>query len=147
VKVGDVVIGTFGELHPLVKERYDLGNAPVIAGEIDLEALLPLVPDRYETEPVPGFPPVIEDIAIVMDETVTHEQVETLIRQTGGKALANVRLFDIFRSEQLGLGKKSLAFNLTYQAWDHTMDDKEAALIRQRIIKRLEQVLGAKLRS
>jgi phenylalanyl-tRNA synthetase beta chain len=47
----------------------------------------------------------------------------------------------------LGVSKKSLAFNLTYQAWDHTMDDKEAAQIRQRIIKRLEQVLGAKLRS
>jgi phenylalanyl-tRNA synthetase beta chain len=119
----------------------------VIAAEIDLEALLPLVPDRYETSPVPNFPPVIEDIAIVVDESVTHEQVESLIRQTGGKALANVRLFDIFRSEQLGAGKKSLAFNLTYQAWDHTMDDKEAAQIRQRIIKRLEQVLGAKLRS
>jgi phenylalanyl-tRNA synthetase beta chain len=147
VKVGEQVIGTFGELHPLVKERYELGTSPVIAAEIDLEALLPLVPDRYETSSVPGFPPVIEDIAILVDETVTHEQVETLIRQIGGKALANVRLFDIFRSEQLGMGKKSLAFNLTYQAWDHTMDDKEAAQIRQRIIKRLEQVLGAKLRS
>ena len=147
VKIGEQVIGTFGELHPLVKEHYDLGTSPVIAAEIDLEALLPLVPDRYETSPVPNFPPVIEDIAIVVDETITHEQVEALIRQTGGKALANVRLFDIFRSEQLGVGKKSLAFNLTYQAWDHTMDDKEAAQIRQRIIKRLEQVLGAKLRS
>ena len=147
LKVGEQVIGTFGELHPLVKERYELGNSPVIAAEIDLEVLLPLVPDRYETSPVPGFPPVIEDIAIVVDESITHEQVEALIKQTGGKALANVRLFDIFRSEQLGVGKKSLAFNLTYQAWDHTMDDKEAAQIRQRIIKRLEQVLGAKLRS
>jgi phenylalanyl-tRNA synthetase beta chain len=146
VKIGDMIIGRFGELHPLVKERFDLGNSPIIAAEIDLEALLPLVPDRYETAPVPGFPPVIEDIAIVVDETVTHEQVEALIRQTGSKALANVRLFDIFRSEQLGAGKKSLAFNLTYQAWDHTMDDKEATQIRQRIIKRLEQVLGAKLR-
>jgi phenylalanyl-tRNA synthetase beta chain len=147
VKIGEQVIGTFGELHPLVKEHYDLGTSPMIAAEIDLEALLPLVPDRYETSPVPNFPPVIEDIAIVVDETITHEQVEALIRQTGGKALANVRLFDIFRSEQLGVGKKSLAFNLTYQAWDHTMDDKEAAQIRQRIIKRLEQVLGARLRS
>lgn len=83
----------------------------------------------------------------MVDENITNEQVETLIRQTGGKALTAVRLFDIFRSEQLGDGKKSLAYNLTYQAWDHTMDDKEAAQIRQRIIKRLEQVLGAKLRS
>ena len=82
----------------------------------------------------------------MVDETVTHEQVDALIRQTGGKALAHVRLFDIFRSEPLGKGKKSMAFNLTYQAWDHTMDDKEAAQIRQRIIKRLEQGLGAKLR-
>jgi phenylalanyl-tRNA synthetase beta chain len=147
VRIGEQVIGVFGDLHPLVKERYELGTTALIAAEIDLEVLLPLIPDRYETSPVPGFPPVIEDIAIVVAESVTHEQVEALIQQTGGKALANVRLFDIFRSEQLGVGKKSLAFHLTYQAWDHTMDDQEAAQIRQRIIKRLEQVLGAKLRS
>jgi phenylalanyl-tRNA synthetase beta chain len=147
VKIDDKVIGTFGELHPLVKGRFDLGALPVLAAEIDLEILLPIIPDRYETSPVSNFPPVIEDIAIVVDEVMTHEQVETIIRQTGGKMLANVRLFDVFRSPQLGIGKKSMAFNLTYQAWDHTMDDKEAAQIRQRIVKRLEQALEAKLRS
>jgi phenylalanyl-tRNA synthetase beta chain len=147
VKSGELRIGVLGEMHPLVKGRFDLGTSPVLAAELDLELLLGLVPDRNESAPVSNFPPVIEDIAIVVDETVTNEQVEALIWQTGGKMLTSVRLFDIFRSEPLGVGKKSLAYNLTYQAWDHTMDDKEAAQIRQRIINRLEQVLGAKLRS
>lgn len=60
--------------------------------------------------------------------------------------LADLRLFDVFRGEQVGAGKKSLAYSLTYQA-DHTLDVKEAAAIRQRIIRRLGQELGAKLRS
>jgi phenylalanyl-tRNA synthetase beta chain len=70
-----------------------------------------------------------------------------VIRQAGGKLLRKVRLFDIFRGEQLGSGKKSLAYSLTYQAPDRTLTDAEAAQVRQKIIRRLEQELGAKLRS
>jgi len=73
--------------------------------------------------------------------------VEAMIRQTGGKNLVDVTLFDIFRSTQIGEGKKSLAYSLTYQSPDRTMTDQEVAQIRGRIIKRLEQELGAKLRS
>lgn len=140
-------VGVFGELHPLVKERYDFGPAPVLAGEFDLQVLLPMVPERYEINPVPAFPPVLEDIAVVVDETVPAGQVESVIRQAGGKLLAGVRLFDIFRSESIGAGKKSMAYSLKFQAPDRTLNDTEAAQVRQRIVRRLEQELGAKLRS
>ena len=66
--------------------------------------------------------------------------------QTGGKMLADARLFDVYRSEQLGEGKKSLAYALTYQAPDRTLTDKEAAKIRKKIVKRLEYEVGAELR-
>ncbi len=144
---GDVTLGVFGEIHPLVKERFDFLQSPVIAAEIDLEALLKAIPSRTTVEPVPSYPPVLEDLALTVDEVVTAGQVEALIRQTGGKNLVDIRLFDIFRSPLIGAGKKSLAYSLTYQSPDRTLTDQEVAQIRGRIIKRLEQELGAKLRS
>ncbi|NWG32808.1 MAG: phenylalanine--tRNA ligase subunit beta [Chloroflexi bacterium] len=145
VRIGDVRVGVFGELHPLVKDRYELGEAPVLLAEFDLDALR-RIPPVYGIRPVPEVPPVLEDIAVIVDETTPASKVDALIRQTGGKVLAHVRLFDVYRGEQIGAGKKSLAYSLTYQS-DRTMTDAEAAAIRKKIIKRLEQELGAKLRS
>lgn len=139
-------LGVFGELHPSVAENYDFVS-PVLAADFDLDALLALVPFGHIIRPVSEFPPILEDIAVIVDEALPADKVEALIRQTGGKMLAAVHLFDVFRSEQIGAGKKSLAYALTYQSPDGTLTDKEAAQIRTRIIKRLDQELGAKLRN
>lgn len=144
---GNITLGVFGEIHPLVKERFDFLQSPVLAAEIDLEALLKAIPTRMTVEPVPSYPPVLEDLALTVDENITAGQIEALIRQTGGKNLVDIRLFDIFRSIQIGADKKSLAYSLTYQSPERTLTDQEVAQIRGRIIKRLEQELGAKLRS
>jgi phenylalanyl-tRNA synthetase beta chain len=98
-------------------------------------------------EAVPAYPPILEDIAVIVDEEVAAERVEQCIRAGGGRTLRAVRLFDVYRGEQIGAGKKSLAYSLTYQALDRTLTDEEAAQIRNRIVRRLEQELGAKLRS
>ncbi len=140
-------LGVFGEVHPLVRQRYDLPPTPLLAGEFDLEALQALVPDRYDVQAVPAYPPVLEDLAVVVDESLPAERVATLIEQAGGKLISRIRLFDVYRGEQIGRGKKSLAYSLTYQAPDRTLTDEEVAQIRQRIVRRLEQELGAKLRS
>ncbi len=145
VKVNGKVVGAFGELHPLVKEEFEFGDAPVIVGEFDLDLLRSLNP-IYEVKQVPEIPPIFEDIAVIVDDSVTASTVEALIRQTGGKTVTDVHLFDVYRGDQVGLGKKSLAYNLTYQS-DKTMTDAEAAAIRNKIVKRLERELGAKLRS
>jgi len=139
-------VGTFGELHPLVREHYELPETPLLVATIDLKALYGLVPERYNITPVPAFPPVLEDLAIIVGEAVPAEQVAGLIRQVGGATLSSVRLFDVYRGEQIGAGKKSLAYSLSYQASDRTLTDPEVAQIRQRIVRRLEEVLGAKLR-
>ena len=146
IKINDQIVGVFGELHPRVKEKYELGDSPVLVAEFDLEALRALNP-TYGLTPVPEFPPVLEDIAVIVDESVSASRLEALIRQTGGKSVTNVRLFDVYRGDQIGAGKKSLAYSLTYQAQDKTMTDAEAAAIRNKIVKRLEQEVGAKLRS
>ncbi len=145
IKVSDKVVGVFGELHPLVKDKFDVGDAPVLAAEFDLDLLRSVSP-TYGIKPVADVPPVLEDIAVILDESVPASQVEALIRQTGGKVLTNVKLFDVYRDEKIGAGKKSLAYSLTYQS-DKTMTDADAAAIRKKIVKRLEHEVGAKLRS
>jgi phenylalanyl-tRNA synthetase beta chain len=145
VKVNGQIVGVFGELHPLAKEKYEFGDAPVIVAEFDLEKLSTLNPS-YGIKPVSEFPPMYEDIAIIVDESVAASAVEALIRQTGGKTVTDVRLFDVYRDEKIGAGKKSLAYSLTYQA-EKTLTDAEAAAIRNKIVKRLENTVGAKLRS
>jgi phenylalanyl-tRNA synthetase beta chain len=148
---GEKRLGLIGELHPQVHERYDwpasFARTPILAADMDLDELLELVPALFETVPVPEFPPVFEDLALVVPESLPAERVVELIRQTGGKVIADVRLFDIYRDEKLGAGKKSLAYRITYQAGDKTLSDKDVAGIRTRIVRRLEQELGATLRS
>jgi phenylalanyl-tRNA synthetase beta chain len=144
IRIAGQTAGVVGELHPIVKEEYELGEAPVLVAEFALDALRSA--PAYGVNPVPEFPPVLEDIAIILDESIPASRVERLIRQTGGKPLAKVRLFDIYRGEQIGAGKKSLAYRLTYQAPDKTMTDAEAAAVRNKIVQRLEQELGAALR-
>ena len=147
IRSGEIVLGIFGELHPLVKEHYDFGPAPVLAADLDLETLKTLAQPYYDTAPVPAFPPVLEDIAVIVDEGVVAEKVVAVIEKAGGKLLSQVRLFDIYRGEQIDAGKKSMAYSLTYQAPDRTLTDGEAAKVRQRIVQALEKELGAKLRS
>jgi phenylalanyl-tRNA synthetase beta chain len=91
-------------------------------------------------------PPARQHFARFPHDSIPAAKVEALIRQTGGKVLTGVKLFDVYRGEQIGAGKKSLAYSLTYQA-EKTLTDKEAAAIRSKIVKRLENELGAKLRS
>ena len=147
---GGKQVGVFGELHPQVRERYDwpvtYNARQILAADLDMDALQSLIPDLHETAPVPEFPPVLEDLALVVDESLPAEHVAELIRQTGGKVLREVHLFDVYRGEKIGAGRKSLAYSITYQATDRTLSDKDVAGIRTRILHRLEQELGAKLR-
>ncbi|MCG2786704.1 MAG: phenylalanine--tRNA ligase subunit beta [Anaerolineae bacterium] len=146
VILGASALGVFGELHPQVQENFDFVS-PVLAADFDLDAMLAAIPAGYPLRPVSEFPPVLEDIAVIVDEALPADRVEALIKQTGGKILESVHLFDVFRSEQVGEGKKSLAYALTYRSSEGTLTDKDATGIRTRIIKRLENELGAKLRS
>jgi phenylalanyl-tRNA synthetase beta chain len=139
--------GVFGVLHPLVKQKFDFEKPAVLAAEFRLNVLLENSPWLYDVSPVPVYPAVLEAIAIIVDEGIPNGQIEQLIREAGGNLLADVRLFDIFRGGQIGEGKKSLAYNLTYMAPDRTLTDKEAAKIRTRIVARLEREINAVLRT
>jgi phenylalanyl-tRNA synthetase beta chain len=119
---------------------------PVVAADFDLDTLLAQVPDGHVVRSVPRFPPVQQDLAVVVDESVPADQVEDFITQTGQPLLTQVRLFDVYRGEQLGPGQKSLAYSLTFQSDKSTLTDKVVARQQQNIVKRLEKEFGAKLR-
>jgi phenylalanyl-tRNA synthetase beta chain len=147
VEVGGVRMGIMGEIHPLVAERYEFEEAPVVAASFDLESILDRFTDRFDANPVPPYPPVLEDLAVIVDDSVPAGEVEAVIRRAGGQLLHDMRLFDLYRGEQLGAGKKSLAYSLVYQAPDRTLTDGEVGNIRESIIKELDRSLRATLRS
>jgi phenylalanyl-tRNA synthetase beta chain len=142
-------IGVMGELHPLVAEQLDLHlekEQPVLAADMDLDALIPHIPPFYPYTPISPYPPIEEDLAVVVDVEVTAVTVEQTIWQAGGNLLKEVRLFDVYEGEQIGKGKKSLAYHLTFQSPDKTLNDKAVAKQRQRIIAALGHQLNAKIR-
>jgi phenylalanyl-tRNA synthetase beta chain len=140
--------GWLGEVHPLVRENFDLPDQAVLAAELDLERLLAKAAERerHVVRVVPEFPPVKEDIAVIVDENVPGARVQSVIEAAGGELLVDVALFDSYRGDQIGAGKKSLAYRLTYQAPDRTLTDAEVARIREMIVKRLKEEVGAVLR-
>ncbi len=144
--VEGTVVGHFGELHPRVARRFELADRLVLAGEFDLDLLRGLTPMRHLFRPVATFPPALRDVAVVVDESVPAEQVEREIRAAGGELLRGVRLFDLYRGENVAADKKSLAYALTYQAADRTLADKEIDKLHQKIEERLKHVLKAQIR-
>ncbi len=147
IVVAGQMLGNLGELHPSLRQRYELPETAVVAAELDMDALVGLVPERHTVKPTPAFPPVLEDLAIVVEDSVPAVNVEEVVRQAGGVLLADVRLFDLYRGEAIGAGKKSLAYALTYQAADRTLTDTEVAALRKTIVRALTEKLGAQLRT
>lgn len=144
---GSILLGYAGQLHPGLQDFYQLGRREVYVAELDLELLLPGIPERFACRPVSSFPPVRQDLAIIVDENILADEVRREILQAGAPLLREVRLFDVYRGPNIPPGKKSLAWTLTYQAEDRTLSDKEVAKVHQKIVARLEKVLGARLRA
>jgi phenylalanyl-tRNA synthetase beta chain len=139
-------IGMAGEIHPLVRRHYDLPD-PVLAAEIDLDALLADLPLISRITPIIAHPPVFQDIALVVADNTPASAVEAVIRKAGGDLLMAVNLFDVYRGDPIPAGKKSLAYALTYQASDRTLTDKEVASVHSQIVRACERELGAMLRA
>jgi len=139
-------VGGFGQMHPKAAEAYGLGGRLLLLGELDLDAILAAVPDRFNYAPVSRFPAALRDIAVIVDEAVSAERVAVEIRTAGGALLAGLRLFDVYRGESIPAGTKSLAYALTYQADDRTLTDKEVDKAHKKIEDHLRHVLHAQIR-
>ena len=142
--------GVLGEVHPLVCEQFRLGfnlDRPVLAAELDLDVLLSGITLLREIKPVPQQPAVFQDIALVVDANLPAADVLALILDAGGALLEQARLFDVYQGDPIPVGKKSLAYALTYRAPDRTLKDTEVAKVHAKIVRAAEKRLGAVLRA
>lgn len=145
IKQDGDTIGLIGQIHPKTAAAHDLGDtygfelelAPIV--EKALQQNL-----RYQT--LPKYPDTTRDLALVVDEKIPVADLDRTIRSAGGELLRSVSLFDVFTGEQVGKGKKSVAFSLTYQAADHTLTDDEVNQLHQEVLNRLKAEHDALLR-
>lgn len=143
---GPQTLGNFGQLHPLLTEQLALGDRAVLVGEFDLAAIQAARPARFAYAPVARFPAALRDIAVVVDDALSGEQVVAEIKTAGGDLLRGVRLFDVYKGTGIPEGKKSLGFALSYQADDRTLADKELDRAHKKVEDRLKHTLKALIR-
>jgi phenylalanyl-tRNA synthetase beta chain len=117
------------------------------AFELDVDALAERVPDLIVYDDVITYPPVRQDLAFTVPDEVTAGELVSAATQAAGADLREMRAFDVYRGEQVGPGRKSLAFSLTFQSPERTLTDEDAAELRNRIVSALEQAFGAQLRA
>ena len=143
--VGGVDVGVFGQVHPLVAANYGI-DSEVYCAELNFTTLLTLLAPENVYHPLPRFPAVERDIAVVCDEGLTVAEVEACIQSAGGKLLRKVKLFDVYRGKGIPQGKKSLAFALELRAEDRTLTDSDSESVMTAILEKLESALGDVLR-
>ncbi|MFE3035775.1 phenylalanine--tRNA ligase subunit beta [Streptomyces canus] len=145
--VGDTVVGHAGELHPRVVKAFGL-PARTCAMELDLDALEAAGDDIPQAPHISTFPVATQDVALVVDKFVPHAEVETALREGAGELLEDIRLFDVYENEeQLGDGKKSLAYALRFRAGDRTLTVDEASAARDAAVALAGERTGAVLRA
>ncbi|MGW5559225.1 phenylalanine--tRNA ligase subunit beta [Micromonospora sp. NPDC003944] len=143
LRVDGTVVGHAGELHPLVVAALELPRR-TSAMEVDLDAL-PSTPVT-SAPTVSGFPPALIDVALVVDDSVPAEQVRRALEAGAGELLEDVRLFDVYSGAQLGEGRRSLAYKLTFRAPDRTLTVEEAVAARDAAVAVAAERVGATLR-
>ena len=143
---GSVKLGQMGEIHPLTMEKFDIPARAYIA-EIDVRALKNCAVPQSAVKPLPKFPAVSRDIALVVDEGVGAGTLMDAIEKAAGKLCEGVKLFDVYRGERLGENKKSLAFSIFFRSPDHTLTDAEIGAAMDKILSAAEKKFGAAIRS
>ena len=143
--IGEDTLGVVAEVHPIVCENYQIGTRAYVA-YLDLPTLFAHVAPEKGYRPLPKFPPVSRDLALLCNEELPVAELEKVIRDAVGNILETLTLFDVYRGAQVAEGKKSVAFSLTMRAADRTLTDEEADAAIKRALKALSK-LGAELRS
>ena len=145
VTIDGVDVGYMGQVHPLVAKNYGI-EAEVYCVEIDFTKLFDLQLPAPTYTPLPKYPTVSRDLAVLCDEALTVAEVENVMTAAAGKLLRSVRLFDVYRGKGVVEGKKSLAFSLELRADDRTLTDADSEGVVNKILTALSEKLGAVLR-
>ena len=145
ISIDGVEVGVMGQVHPLVAKNYGI-DTEVYCAELSFTKLLGLrLPDATYT-PLPKYPTVCRDLALICDEAVTVADVEDVITASAGKLLRKIQLFDIYRGVGVPEGKKSMAFSLELRADDRTLTDSDSEGVVSKVLTALKDRLNASLR-
>lgn len=140
------LLGVLGELHPTVRERYEIAAGRALAAELDLERLIALAqPTKYRA--ISRFPAISQDLAVVVGVDVPTAQVAAALRKYAGADLEALELFDVYEGAQVGAGKRSLAYRLTFRAQNRTLSDADVNKVRAKIVRGLEFDVKASVRA
>lgn len=138
-------LGELGEIHPDVAASYDIDKRVYVA-ELNLHAITGAADDTRKYESLPKFPAAERDLALIVDENVPAAALQEVIECNAGEFYESSELFDVYTGDQVGQGKKSLAFSIVFRAKDRTLLDEEANDARDAIVKAADAAFGAKIR-
>jgi phenylalanyl-tRNA synthetase beta chain len=147
VLAGGGVLGVFGELHPAVAASWGFADAPVAVLALDLGRAIAAAPREEAYADLTTFPELRQDLAVIVPDAVPAARVVALVREAGGALVDAVEVFDVYRGEQVGEGRTSLALHLAFRAADRTLADEDVAPVRERIVAALRDELGGELRA
>lgn len=143
--IGGRECGIVGEVHPAAAQKFGAAQRNYV-GMIDIEPLIAGAVVKTEYKPLPKFPAVTRDIAMLVDDGILVRQIEQLIASKAGKILEEIKLFDVYKGKQVPEGKKSVAYSITFRASDRTLTDEDVGKAMGEIVKALAAKLGAQLR-
>ena len=145
VLIGKHPAGELGQLNPITARKYDLRDSVLLA-EFNLDFLLSRRNLSKSFEPLAAFPSVGRDVAMLVDESVTHDRVLTVVKQAKPQHLENVSLFDVFRGKNVPQGRKSVAYAFTYRKKDGTLTEAEVNAAHEKVVEQLKSQLPAEIR-
>lgn len=144
LQVGDQTIGFLGQVHPALSKDYDLSE--VYVAEVNLSLVEELLPEQAIFQDISKFPSVTRDIALLVQEEVQHQAILDVLSSLNLKRLKAIHLFDVYQGLPLSENQKSMAYSLTFQNPEATMEDEEVVRYMDKIQKALESELGAEIR-
>jgi len=145
LKVDGKEAGILGEIHPEVADNFEAPERTYVA-MIDIECLVKATKLTASHKPLPKFPAVTRDIAMLVKDEILVKQIEDIIKQRSGKILENIKLFDVYKGKQVPEGMKSVAYSIMFRAEDRTLTDEDVQKTMVKILDGLKNNLGAQLR-
>lgn len=143
---GEELLCTIGELQPSILKHFDIKKA-VCYAEIETTVLYSLTGKQVTFSPIPAFPAVNRDLALVVDKSVTYDTLEKIAYKYGSKLLKNVTLFDVYEGDKIEAGKKSYALSFVLQHAEKTLTDDDITKVMKKLVTGFEREAGAQLRS
>lgn len=144
--LGDHVLGTVGEIHPDVLENFGMKERVYVA-ELNFELLVLASNLGRKYTPLPKYPSVTRDIALIVDEEIMVKEIEKIIMENSKKLVEAIKLFDVYKGGQIDKGKKSVAYSIIYRSHDKTLTDEDVSKVHDKIVEKLKEKLNATLRS